>query len=65
MWVDEVKPGIVSYVSEAETEKSEVREGAMEAALRDIAVVRDVEAHSAITTRSFCCSLPTANLRRA
>lgn len=55
LWVDDVKPGIVPYVGEAEAEKREVREGAIEAALRDVG--GDVEARSALTTRSFCCSL--------
>ncbi|KAJ6786512.1 hypothetical protein PWT90_09427 [Aphanocladium album] len=57
LWDDEVKAGIAPYVEEADLDKPEVRDNAVEAALRDVETTGEVEARSALTTRSFCCSL--------
>lgn len=58
LWDEEVKAGIAPYVSDEDLSKREVQDAAIEAALRDISeTTGDVEARSALTTRSFCCSL--------
>ncbi|KAJ3497390.1 hypothetical protein NLG97_g1950 [Lecanicillium saksenae] len=58
LWDDEVKTMIAPYVDEADLDKPEVRDNAVEAALRDIEEdSSDVQARSALTTRSTCCSL--------
>ncbi len=58
LWADEVKPGIAPYVADEDLEKREVREAAVDAALRDVG--SDVAARdeaAPLMTRSFCCSL--------
>lgn len=59
LWEEEVKAGIAPYVDGEDLEKREVREAAVEAALRDIADTGvEVRAEAPpLVARSFCCSL--------
>ncbi|KAM3456600.1 hypothetical protein MY3296_001555 [Beauveria thailandica] len=63
LWEEEVRPGIAPYVAERDLDRREVREAAVEAALRDVSGTDDEHAGEAapaaalVATRSFCCSL--------
>ncbi|KAM3474514.1 hypothetical protein MY5147_004209 [Beauveria neobassiana] len=62
LWEEEVRSGIAPYVAERGLDRRDVREAAIEAALRDVSGTDDEHAGEAappalLATRSACCSL--------